>query len=89
MQFEWDEKKRAINLLEHGLDFAEAVLVFLGQHLVEPTHPGTDGARFRAIGQVGTAYVTVMFTWRGETIRVISFRRARDGERRRYEALHG
>lgn len=52
MNFEWDEAKRARNLLKHGLDFAEAVAVFDDHHLVLPAHPGTDEGRFKAIGRM-------------------------------------
>jgi len=54
MEFEWDEKKRALNLLKHKLDFADAPLLIAAPYLMEPTHPGTDSARFRAIGRVGS-----------------------------------
>jgi len=89
MEFEWDEKKRALNLLKHKLDFADAPLLIAAPYLMEPTHPGTDSARFRAIGRVGSLYLTLIFTPRGEAWRIMSFRRARDGERRRHQALHG
>jgi len=89
MEFEWEEKKRALNLLKHRLDFADAPLLIAVPHLMEPTHPGTDAARFRVIGRVGSLYLTLIFTPRGEAWRIMSFRRARDGERRRHQALHG
>ncbi len=88
-QFEWDERKRASNLYKHGLDFLDADLVFAGDHLIEPTAPGNDEARFLAIGRIGPDYVTLIYTERGDAIRVISLRRARDGERRRHQALFG
>ena len=31
---EWDERKRAANLHKHGFDFADALLVFEGDHLI-------------------------------------------------------
>ncbi len=31
MNFTWNETKRATNLKKHGLDFAEAELVFSGE----------------------------------------------------------
>lgn len=87
--FEWDERKRGLNLHKHGLDFADADLVLEGDHLVLPTHPGTDGARFLAIGRIGPDYVTLVYTERDDAIRVISLRRARHGERRQHQALFG
>ena len=89
MDFEWDETKRALNLLKHGLDFADAIVVFDGNHLILPTHPGTDAARFKAIGRIGPDYVTLVYTQREDTIRVISLRTSRHGERRQHQALFG
>ena len=34
-------------------------------------------------------FYTVVKTWRDETRRIISFRRARDGEERAYRQAHG
>lgn len=89
MHFEWDEAKRALNLHKHGLDFAEAVVVFDDNHLILPTHPGTDEARFKAIGRIGPDYVTVIYTQREDAIRVISLRTSRHGERRQHQAVFG
>lgn len=89
MEFEWDENKRAINLLKQGLDFPDTPSVLAGPCIFEPTHAGTDEARMRAIGQLGRFYVLLVFTMRDDVVRVISLRRARDGERRKHQALHG
>ena len=89
MDFEWDETKRARNLLKHGLDFADAIFVFDGSHLILPTHPGTDADRFKAIGRIGPDYVTLIYTQREGAIRVISLRTSRHGERRQHQALFG
>ena len=89
MEFEWDAQKCALNLHKHGFDFADAYLVFEGDHLILPTHPGTDGARFLAIGRIGPDYVTLVYTEREDAIRVISMRRTRHGERRKHQALYG
>ncbi len=90
MQFEWDEQKRLSNLVKHGLDFWDAWAVFESAHLVVPSTQGGEEARFLAIGTWEDRAVTVVYTLRGDAIRVISFRRARHEERRRYQdALSG
>jgi uncharacterized protein len=89
MEFEWDAQKRALNLHKHGLDFADAFPVFEGDHLILPTHPGTDEARFLAIGRIGPDYATLVYTERDDAIRVISMRNARHGERQQHQALFG
>lgn len=89
MEFEWDEAKRASNLLKHRLDFMQAVLVFDGRHVVESAREMAGETRFKAIGRIGEDHVALIFTPRGTAIRIISLRRARDGERRQYQALFG
>lgn len=89
MEFEWDARKRATNLHKHGFDFADAFLIFESDHLIEPTRPGSDEARFLAIGRIGPDYVALVYTEREDALRVISMRKARHGERRKHQALFG
>ncbi len=86
---EWDEAKRALNLAKHGLDFLDAVLLMDGPHVVVATHPGTDAVRRKVTGRIGSVYATLVCTPRQGALRVISSRRARDGERRAHQARHG
>jgi uncharacterized protein len=88
MRFEWDERKRLANLEKHGLDFFEADAIFGAPHVVIPsTHSSEE--RFLAIGILEGRFVTVVYTMRSETIRIISFRRSRHEERQEYQKLHG
>jgi uncharacterized protein len=89
MEFEWDEAKRQTNLNKHGLDFVRADLLFEGNHLIGPAKMVGGEQRWMATGIIQDGYATVIFTRRNEIIRIISFRRARDGEKRRYQALFG
>lgn len=89
MEFEWDEAKRASNLLKHRLDFIHVLLLFDAQHLIEAARSVSSETRFKAIGRIGEDHVTAIFTLRGEAMRIISLRRARNGERRQYQALFG
>ena len=88
MKFEWDENKRLANLAKHGLDFWDAWAVLEGGHVAVPS--AYDGEeRFLAIGVLNGRHVTAVYTMRGDAVRMISFRRARDEEKRQFEAIHG
>jgi len=88
MRFEWDERKRVTNLEKHGLDFYDVIGVFETPHVVVPsTHAGGE-ERFLALGVFEGRFVTVVYTTRSEAIRIISFRRARHEERKKYQELY-
>lgn len=89
MKIEWDENKRLSNLAKHGLDFWDAWAVLEGGHVAVPSVYAGGEERFLAIGVLNGRHVTVVCTMRGDAVRVISFRRARDGEKRNYEAVLG
>lgn len=89
MEFEWDEAKRMPNLAKHGLDFLKATVLFEGRFLCGEARSAGSERRWLATGSVDDDFVTVIFTYRGEKIRIISMRSARDEERRRYQELHG
>ena len=82
-EFEWDETKRASNLSKHGIDFLRALRVFETQN-VSWQSEGYGEPRWMASGLLDDTMVTVVFTQRGDSIRIISVRRARENERRRY-----
>jgi uncharacterized DUF497 family protein len=86
VDFEWDEDKAASNLQKHGVDFADAVGVFDDAlaFSMPDDDPGED--RFIALGTdtLGRLLV-VVYTFRGEKIRIISARRGTSSERRTYE----
>ncbi|MGH9472041.1 MAG: BrnT family toxin [Terriglobales bacterium] len=90
MEFEWDEKKRALNLATHGIDFQDATGIW-GEAVLEVPSRHLLGAeqRFLAIGHLKGMAVTVVFTWRGEVRRIISARRARRDERQEYDKAVG
>jgi uncharacterized protein len=86
---EWDEAKRLANVAKHGLDFGDADLLFGNPYLVAPARTVPDETRWLAVGTIDDIYVTAIFTRRGDTIRIISMRRARDGERKRHQEIFG
>ncbi len=87
MDFEWHEAKRLANREKHKLDFEDAWLIFEGPCLLEEARPVAGERRQRAIGLIGHLHVALVFTMRGEVVRCISLRRARDDERYRHQAL--
>jgi uncharacterized protein len=88
LNFEWDPQKAAKNLAKHGVSFQEAESVFgdaLGRIATDPRH-SIDEERYVLLGvSRRQRLLAVMFTDRGEAIRLISARRATRRERRDYE----
>ena len=88
MDFEWDERKRQRILEERALDFASADLFFDGRAAMHaPTSRGRE-ERWKTTAIIEGAYFTIIWTWRGETIRVISMRRAHEQEIRKHREVH-
>jgi hypothetical protein len=87
MKFTWDDAKNELNISKHGLDFADAHLVFEGPVLEKlDEHVDYGEERWVAIGLLrGILCVVVIFTEPDrETIRLISFRKGDRYEREAY-----
>jgi uncharacterized DUF497 family protein len=88
MDFQFDPAKAAGNLRKHGVSFADAEAVFmdpLALHRIDPDAEGEE--RFVAIGAGSAGHLlVVVYTLRGEAIRLISARRATPVEIRAYES---
>ena len=88
MQFEWDRKKEQINIKKHKLDFTTASFVFDDENYVEifDEKHSDDEERFMAIGMVNqiAVIITVVYTERGNAVRIISARKATKQEREFY-----
>lgn len=83
LQYEWDEEKRRTNIAKHRLDFFDASSVFDGQNIQWESF-GYGGPRWIAVGLITNAAIAVVFTMRGQVVRIISVRRARKHEQQRY-----
>jgi len=88
MKITWDSKKATVNPKNHdGVTFEEA------QHaLLEPfalsreDSQSEEEQRFITLGMGGKGRIlTVVYTYRDETIRLISAWKANEQQRRRYE----
>ena len=88
LTFEWDASKAAANRVKHGVSFDEASTAFgdpFGRITPDPRH-SVGEERLALLGRsVRNRLLAVMFTERGEHIRLISARRATRRERRDYE----
>jgi len=89
IDFEWDETKRAINLAGHGLDLIDATPLFAGRPVFTYPFPRHGEERFVTVGRLTNKFFAVVWTGRVEAIRLISFRRARDAEERKYRTIFG
>jgi uncharacterized DUF497 family protein len=88
MRFQFDPKKAASNLRRHGVSFADAEGVFLDPLAIHQPDPDAEGdERFIAVGSGSAGNVlVVVYTLRGEEIRLISARRAARREVKDYES---
>ena len=92
MDFEWDERKRLTNLDKHGLDFVEAEEMFEGPMLAAlDTRSDYGEDRWLGLGMSQGRILVLSFTERddGQTIRIISLRRALKHEQKAYEKIIG
>lgn len=85
LRFEWDEEKDLMNRKKHGISFETASYVFQDEYYIEmyDFEHSIEEDRYIAIGMVGDL-LFVVFTERGEAIRLISARVATESERRLY-----
>jgi uncharacterized protein len=83
----WDEAKRKINLQKHGLDFADAGLVYDNPNKITFQSPRKGEAREQDIAMVAVRgrVLTLIYAEREPDIQVISFRVASRVEREAYE----
>ena len=89
MEFEWDEDKRQINLIKHKIDFEDARRIFDGRPALVIPGRFVLEERTLTIAELDDRFVAVVWTKRGEKIRIISARRTRDAEERAHRKLHG
>jgi len=86
MAFEWDPGKEKANYAKHGVHFADAVGVFEDERALTEPDTSTLEERFKTLGLdfLGRV-VIVVYSWRGENIRLITARKARPEQRATYE----
>ena len=86
MDYQWDENKAKANLKKHRVDFADAVSVFSDDTAITVEDDYPDEQRYVTIGlDALQRLLVVIYTWRGESIRLISARKATRQEYKQYE----
>lgn len=90
MRVTFDPAKRARTLLERGLDFADAALVFEGDTVeIEDTRQDYGETRILCYGLLAGRMVVVGYTPRGAARHVFSMRKANEREKDRIGTLLG
>lgn len=85
MVFEFDASKSRINQAKHGIDFVEAQRLWRDDMLLEIPARTENEPRFLVVGCIDQVHWSAVITYRGDRIRIISVRRARDEEVAIYE----
>ena len=82
--FEWDPEKSVANEGNHGIDFRSAMQIWQGPHVTVEKIAYIKGGETRSatIGLVKGDVYTAIWTTRKDVVRLISVRRARDGEKK-------
>jgi len=85
MEFTWSERKRSLNLKQHGIDFVDAVAVFEGLTFTyEDDRFSYREQRFVTLGLLAGVPVSIVHTETEHEIRIISFRQATRHETQLY-----
>lgn len=86
MEFEWSKEKNINNKTKHGITFQEATAIFDSiRFTAEDIRKDYGEKRFISIGAIDNTVCIVVYTLRGDTIRIISARKANSRERRKYD----
>jgi uncharacterized protein len=89
MKFEWSKAKRRTVLDARRLDFLDGCRLFDGSPICTAPSPRSGEQRWISIGELDGEIIAVVWTRRGEVIRIITMRKARNEEKKRYRALYG
>jgi uncharacterized DUF497 family protein len=88
LKYSWDEAKRNRVMAERGIDFPILAFALFDGRLVLtlPTY-GDSEERFITIGPVEGKLFAIVWTKRDGGVRIITARRARNGEEEQYRDL--
>lgn len=77
LPYDWDPDKAAINTEKHGVRFDEVYgFNWAGAIEAEDTRYDYGEVRMQALGMIGDRAYVLVYTRRGDTLRVISLRKA-------------
>ncbi len=90
MEIEWDSAKADANERKHGIGFELASRALFDEHRIERLDERLDYGedRFVTVGLVDGVALTVVYTVRGESLRIISARKADRREQSDYWTDH-
>ena len=85
----YDEAKHQANLAKHGLDLADAGLVYDAPNKITLCSPRQDENRLMDVAMIEVVGIVLVLVYveRGQDVRAISLRRASTQERKRYASL--
>jgi uncharacterized protein len=88
-EYEWDEQKAASNLAKHGVDFSDAAVAVEDEGILTVRDEQSEEERYVSFGLDGHGrLLAVVYTWRGDVIRIIFARKATPTEARFYAAAN-
>lgn len=87
MQVTWDPNKAESNIKKHGIRFSDAELVLYDPFALSLEEQVISAEqRFVSIGSDALGrIIVIVYSYRADTIRLISARKATPSERRQYE----
>jgi uncharacterized DUF497 family protein len=85
MPFEFDPRKDDLNRQRHDLSLGDFAGFDEDPIVVADQRRDYGEERFRAFGRIDSVPHCLVFTYRGENMRLISFRRAHEKELKRHE----
>jgi uncharacterized DUF497 family protein len=86
MNFEYYDDKSKINKAKHGIDFQEVQKLWKDERMLQVSSLFEYEERYLNIGKIYEVFYTVITTYRGNSIRIISARRSRKKEIEVYES---
>ena len=85
MRFEWDEKKRLINIRKHAIDFADVPAIFESDIVtISDDRFEYSETRYQTLGLLKSRVIMVVHTESETVIRIISARKANKHEEEIY-----
>jgi uncharacterized protein len=86
VRFEWDERKNRLNIEKHGIALSDSAQVFVLPLIIRlDERKDYSEPRWIALGNLDGTIVVLVFTRRGDTIRMISMRKGNKHERQIYQ----
>ena len=85
MRFDWDEAKSELNEAKHGISFDDAIGLWGDVNMVAVRASRNGEPRWVALARMGGRVWAAVYTVRGDTIRLISVRKATAKEAASYD----